>query len=524
MKKSIPQKTGRNEFMKKLLSVLLALVLLLGCTVCATTAAAETKAKKNIDETVTEIAPKQAPAAVIVDVPRQGTNTKTAAQTLSVGQTLKLRTGSKKEIKWTSSDKSVVAISGKNKAVAKNPGRATLTGTDGKEKYVVNLVVNNVLSVNKKTVNLKLKQKSYVTFTFTAGGYLTWDVANKSVVKAQWADSWKDGTIKLYLTGLKVGSTCVTVTNSYNSERIKVKVVVSKTGAQPTAKPTAKPTEKPSTGTKYRALLIGNANYSSNPLPMSKNNVNTMKGLLTKSLKTAYTVTAKYNASGKTILNAIKTAFKGAKSNDVSLFYYAGHGLQDTGALCGTDGSFVHPAQLRDALKAIPGKVIVILDCCHSGSVITPNGEVVNDDADYSADFNKAVVNAFSGYQIQFAETGDDIENTGELRQSKFIVLTACKKYETGLAWSYYGSGREKDGFFTFTKTLSNGLGLKWYAGTVENKTAPCDKNKNRVITLAEAYSYARANASKLNQQMGSAHTQSCMYYGNKDYALFRMK
>ena len=107
--------------------------------------------------------------------------------------------------------------------------------------------------------------------------------------------------------------------------------------------------------------------------------------------------------------------------------------------------------------------------------------------------------------------------------KSRVILLNKADMADPAVT-ALWKARYEKDGFFTFTKTLSNGLGLKWYAGTVENKTAPCDKNKNRVITLAEAYSYVRANASKLNQQMGSAHTQSCMYYGNKDYALFRMK
>ena len=498
--------------MKKLISALLALVLLLSC---AGTALGETKNRKD-DGTATAITGKSIKDIVTVDIPRAGGELKNGNSVkLFAGQTLKLKTGSKKAVKWTSSDKSVIAIADGNRAVAKKAGKVTLTGTAGSEKYEATLVVNRVLSSNKTTVNLKVKEKSYVTFTFAQDGKLAFTVKDSTVVKPVWADTWRDGTIKLYLTGLKNGTTIVTVTNTYNSESIRLKVVVG-TGK-------ADPDPGPSGPTKYRALLVGNSNYSTNALPDHKWNVNALKGMLTKSLKTGYTVTAKYNLTGSGILSAIKTAFKGAKSNDVSLFYYGGHGQQYDGALCGVDGSRVYPSQLRDALKAIPGKVIVILDCCHSGSMITPNGEEINDDTDHSADFNKAIVNAFSGCQILFEETGDDIENTGELRQSKFIVLTACKKYEESWNWWYYGSSASQS-FGTFTKCLFNGMGLNWSAGTIKTKTAPCDKNKNRIITVAEAYSYVRANATKLNKSMGGNNVQNCMYYGDKNYALFRLK
>lgn len=492
--------------MKKLLSVLLALTLLLGCTVTMTTAAVAEKKENSTDETVSVACTASVDETVTVEVPKAGAKSN-STKTVYAGQTLKLKTSSKGTVKWTSSDKSVVEIKGKNKAVAKKAGTVTLKGNDGSKKYQVNLTVNAVMKASKKDVTVKKGGRTYVTFTFKQYGTLTFNVKNPQIVQPKWAESWKGNTIKLYLSGLKAGTTTVTVTNSYNSEKIKIKVTVEKS--------------KSTSTTKYRALLVGNSNYSQNALPDHKWNVVAMKGMLTQSLKTKYSVTAKYDQTASQILNAIKTTFAGAKSNDVSLFYFGGHGCQYDGTLCGISG-YVYPYQLRDALLAVPGKVIVILDCCHSGSMITANGETMTEEAD-AADFNRKVVSAFSGYDIMFEETGEGLENTGELRQSKFIVLTACQKYEESWNWWYYGSWADQS-FATFTKTMFNGMGLNWSSGTIRTSSAPCDTNGNRVVTLYEAYKYIRAHATELNREMGGSNVQNCMYYGSDSYKLFSLK
>ena len=496
--------------MKKLISLLLALVLVFAACLPAALGekapeegkkaeAVSVKNKKAVSDTVT---------LKLSDTKSNKAGKKQKAEkcTIYVGQTLKLKADTKKEVKWTSSDESIASVTGKNKVVAKKHGKVTLKGKAGSKEFKVNLSVNKIMKASTKEVSVGVGSEKTVTFTFKEAGYLTAKVSNTNIIQAYWDSNWNSGTIKLHLVGLKKGSAYVTVTNSVNSESIKVKVTVTKA----------------SSGTKYRALLIGNSNYSRNPLPNHKWDVKAMNGLLTKSLKKKYTVKTKYNASASGILSGIRSAFSGADSNDVSLFYYGGHGVAYSGALCGTDGGYVSPEQLRNALLKVPGKVIVILDCCHSGSMVTNNG--AGDDREKnssSSNFNNAVVNALSGYTIPAQSDGDQ-PNTGELRESKFIVLTACEKYEESWNWWYYGSYADQS-FGTFTKTMFNGLGCKWSSGVYKG-SAPCDKNHNGIATLGECYSYIRNRATKLNQQMGGSNVQHCMYYGDKNYPLFQLK
>jgi len=384
----------------------------------------------------------------------------------------------------------------------KKTGTVMPEGDDGTEKDQV----KGVMSASTTKVSVKAGEEKKVRFTLNAYGYLSYDIKNEKIVSAYWDNDWDGDTICLHLVGEKKGSTYVTVTNSYNNEKIRIKVKVKKASE--------------SKKTKYRALLIGNSHYPRNPLPNHKTDVQAMKALLTNSLTTKYTVTAKYDCSAGSILDGIQKAFSGAKSGDVSLFYYGGHGQEYDGALCGTDGSRVYPDQLRDALLSVPGKVIVILDCCHSGSMVTANSSG-EEESDVS-DFNKAIINAFSGYTIPVITENGDTPNDGELRDSKFIVLTACEKYEESWNWWYDNGYTDRD-FGTFTKTMFNGLGCRWSSGRYSG-SAPCDKNRDGIASLGECYSYIYQNASRLNQEMGQGNIQHCMYFGNKSYQLFPLK
>ena len=494
--------------MKKMMAFLLTLILLwpLANTDFQTRALGEINAvEEKRDESETVLMSKELKETVTLNL-TAGKKNKAELCSLTVGQMLKLKTDSKKTVKWTSEDESIVAVTGKNKATAKKAGTVLLKGNDGSKKYKVQVTVNGVLSASTKKVSVKVGEEKKVLFTLNARGYLTYKIKNKKIVSAYWDESWTGGnTIYLHLVGKKVGTTYVTVTNSYNNEKVKIKVTVKKAS---------------SSKTKYRALLIGNSNYSYNPLPNHKTDVKAMQGLLTKSLTTKYSVTAKYDCSAGSILSGIKSAFSGAKSNDVSLFYYGGHGLQYNGALCGVDGKFVYPTQLRDALLKVPGKVIVILECCHSGSMISDNSS--EEESSDLSDFNKAIVNALSDYTIPVISEDGAEPNDGELRESKFIVLTACQKYEESWNWWYYGSYADQS-FGTFTKAMFNGLGCRWSSG-IYSGSAPCDKNKDGIASLGECYTYIYNNATRLNQEMGGQNVQHCMYYGNKNYKLFSLK
>ena len=133
-----------------------------------------------------------------------------------------------------------------------------------------------------------------------------------------------------------------------------------------------------------------------------------------------YSVTKRYNLTASQILANIPSAFAGADSDDVSMFYYCGHGVTGTssnsGALYCMDESLVLPTALRNALNNVQGTVIVFIDACGSGAYIKSSG-LTADTAKASANaFNNAIVSAFAGIT----------EKTGELKTSKYKVLTAA--------------------------------------------------------------------------------------------------
>jgi hypothetical protein len=85
-------------------------------------------------------------------------------------------------------------------------------------------------------------------------------------------------------------------------------------------------------------------------------------------------------------------------SDDVTYFYYSGHGSDDDpGALVGTDGGTIPVDEVRQYLDALPGTVVVILDSCYAGWYIrnkstgAPIGMSVDPDA-----VTSRVISAFS--------------------------------------------------------------------------------------------------------------------------------
>ena len=158
---------------------------------------------------------------------------------------------------------------------------------------------------------------------------------------------------------------------------------------------------------KYRALLIGNDDYTSSSctdngqvihfvdkngsswtssfpdLGSCINDMNAMGTMLT-GITNAYTSIRKVsNATASTILSSIAPAFSGATENDVSLFYYSGHGYgfsEDIlpynmdkenlqGGLGGVDAEIVKLSELVTELNKVPGTVILLLDCCQRSRV-----------------------------------------------------------------------------------------------------------------------------------------------------------
>lgn len=279
----------------------------------------------------------------------------------------------------------------------------------------------------------------------------------------------------------------------------------------------------------YRALLIGNTyTGESNELPGCENDVDGMRTMLGRMTATPYSVTVKKNIRAEEILSSISSTFGNASYNDVSLFYYSGHGANSVGAdgnptsyhaaLVGTFQTYVSIARLKTELDKIPGKKVIIIDACHSGQFIARDGtvtqvsssafnsQVVNlfaNDDQLSGDVSRtAVVLAADGSELLSEEAPEFIDRAGETNFAKsgYYVITACRSEEKSVSTGYDSNGDGKIdryfGLFTYGLCYGNGWNL---ARNSAISSLNADLNKDSKVTLYEAYVYAKVMAQSHN-------------------------
>lgn len=279
----------------------------------------------------------------------------------------------------------------------------------------------------------------------------------------------------------------------------------------------------------YRALLIGNTyTGESNELPGCDNDVDGMRTMLGRMTATPYSVTVKKNIRAEEILSSISSTFGNASYNDVSLFYYSGHGANSVGAdgnptsyhaaLVGTFQTYVSIARLKTELDKIPGKKVIIIDACHSGQFIARDGMVTQVS---SSAFNSQVVNLFAnddqlsgdvsrttvvlaadGSELLSEEAPAFIDRAGDTNFAKsgYYVITACRSEEKSVSTGYDSNGDGKIdryfGLFTYGLCYGNGWNL---ARNAAISSLNADLNKDSKVTLYEAYVYAKVMAQSHN-------------------------
>ena len=153
----------------------------------------------------------------------------------------------------------------------------------------------------------------------------------------------------------------------------------------------------------------------------------------------------------------ITSSFRGAKNNDISIFYYSGHGTVNESnghrGIYTSDGDNYEFSTLYRKLNAISGRKLVILDCCYSGAFLTQNA----------------------------------------IDTSRFTVLTACE-------WNTYSPFYNRISLLSlfkkknvnmtrFSNALLTGMG---YFGKQK-----ADTNKDKTVTTDELYDYLQKNYAK---------------------------
>jgi hypothetical protein len=239
----------------------------------------------------------------------------------------------------------------------------------------------------------------------------------------------------------------------------------------------------------YRALCVGVGDYiqvSDNDLSAPSYDVDRIRQILQQCrFGTSNTTFSNigylkdWQATKSNILQNISSTFSGTDSNDISYFYFSGHGsrLGNTSYIFPADvTSFTDSAisvdELENALSSIPGIKVVILDSCHSGGFIGKGREEIIVSREELESFNNEVINIFS-----------HTEYKGLLTTNQYKILTSCHYYEGCMELTPATPG-DFDPFGVFTMALCEGCG---YYGIY-----PADTNLDTKVSLQEAYLYVR--------------------------------
>ncbi len=269
----------------------------------------------------------------------------------------------------------------------------------------------------------------------------------------------------------------------------------------------------------YRAVAVGENKYKESPLKGCVNDANAMTGML-KGLNRPFAVKTVTNGSKTAIINAIRTSFADAMDSDVSLFCYSGHGVNASGdsdseydlyqgALVSTDMEYITMRELAAELSKVRGRVIVILDSCHSGASIARSEQ--EQEAELEA-FRASAIEAFSGYYLEDTAKGGETSKMGEFRQSKFIVIVAASYWQSSYDGKFDGSGYSQG---AFTAAIIKGMGCSYPNGKYLG-SMPADANKDKKVTLYELFNYANSQAKRWSPR------QDAQYFGPDDEVLFR--
>jgi hypothetical protein len=254
--------------------------------------------------------------------------------------------------------------------------------------------------------------------------------------------------------------------------------------------------------TVYRAFCVGVGDYINFPdsygnidLLDPTYDVNRVRQTLSQcrfgSLPTEFSeirYTTDWSATKSAILQGITNVFSEADYNDISYFYFSGHGIweNNTSYLCPTEANYYAPMsiyisvdELETALSAIPGTKVVFLDSCYSGGFIGKGVEEIQISKEELESFNDDVINAFSQAQPK-----------GLLTTNQYKVLTSCHYNQecTGLSPTTPG---DFDPFGVFTMALCEGCG---YLGSY-----PADTNLDTKVSLREAYLYIKLYVQNLS-------------------------
>lgn len=196
---------------------------------------------------------------------------------------------------------------------------------------------------------------------------------------------------------------------------------------------------------KVHLVAVGIADYpgSANDLNLPAKDAKTMEWLYKKNSNAVTTLLLDSKATRSSILNAIRTTFKYASTDDIIVFFFSGHGYK--GGFMAYDGSLSYD-EVREAMNESHCKnKMIFADACFSGKMRQGNRPVKE-----------------------------------EHKRSNVMLFLSSRDNETSI------ERRDmQNGFFT--------------TALVAALRGKADINRNRTITAEELFKYVSYNVKKLS-------------------------
>lgn len=212
-------------------------------------------------------------------------------------------------------------------------------------------------------------------------------------------------------------------------------------------------------------------------------------------------LSTKLNVTKAQLGAAIARKFRDASERDISYVYLTGHGMRMNGEyyLLPCRDALVSARELRQALDKVKGKVVLVVNACFSGTVIS--GKAAD------AAFDQGFVASF----LAAGSTGKYTAITGE----KYLVLCATAKREEG--WTYLEANTLQY-LDTFGTPFAAGVGWDY---TDNRRSLLADANGDFKVTQRELYQYLKRETASRASELGHVQTVTVYPSGGSEEVLF---
>lgn len=272
--------------------------------------------------------------------------------------------------------------------------------------------------------------------------------------------------------------------------------------------------------TVFHALLIGNEYPDTeNALSGPYNDVDGLFETLLRHDAVYYdNIFCCYEYTYDEIDEEIEYVFGDAQDQDVSLFYFSGHGGEG-GTLLTSDGYDYSAEHLREMLDGIRGRKIVIIDSCFSGAMIWDEDSALMAPG-MAGEYAKSQLKAFQNdFIAAFKPKQGHSTSKAAFNPSEYFVLTASAYDQTSNSVTEYFDEDDPFSYGLFTYNLCKSCGYDYKIGEPIEMEGDFDGDNavsimEALISTDEAIELdSLENESDEDRQVVQAYPENCWWF-----------